>query len=489
MAQSTDISHCNSARDDQSAPCRHGGRGPRRHAGGGHRLRSARRRVRAVEHSRSAAPGGRDRRRRRSTAARGRSTAGAVPMSAVTPTGASLAQGGSWNGPPPWSASKWTRSTPSRRRCASGRSSDLPLLVQLAEPSVGTGLENRCSPARAACSTWHRWRHPPSWRPACSAPPTPLNWAGYELAPSGQAQPWSRCPRPTTPSGPRRPPAPRRHHARSATRPWSCARPRPPRFTRGDRVAVLGTAEELQRMQISTTGPGAPGALSRPGPPASACRWDCVRRRATAPWPLWPAALFALIVVATIVLHYTFRPDNGHAHLGCSTPCISRWRPWQPWATATTTSPARARGSLCSPSASSVLTAWVCVLEQLSHSSQHSIACTAVGARSLGRRGGTSMVDRVHRHRPRRSRDQRGPSARGPKASRSSSLTRRRQPLPLTSPRPGSPVVPFADATQSQHHRMVNIADAKAVAVLTSGDLTKVEPACQLARVVGGTLG
>ncbi len=38
----------------------------------------------------------------------------------------------------------------------------------------------------------------------------------------------------------------------------------------------------------------------------------------------------------------------------------------------------------------------------------------------------------------------------------------------------GVPVV-IADATQSQTHRMVNIADAKAVAVLTSADLTNIE--------------
>ena len=48
----------------------------------------------------------------------------------------------------------------------------------------------------------------------------------------------------------------------------------------------------------------------------------------------------------------------------------------------------------------------------------------------------------------------------------------------------GVPVV-IADATQSQTHRMVNIADAKAVAVLTSGDLTNIETGLSVRESLG----
>ena len=48
----------------------------------------------------------------------------------------------------------------------------------------------------------------------------------------------------------------------------------------------------------------------------------------------------------------------------------------------------------------------------------------------------------------------------------------------------GVPVV-IVDATQSQTHRMVNIADAKAVAVLTSADLTNIETGLSVRESLG----
>ena len=48
----------------------------------------------------------------------------------------------------------------------------------------------------------------------------------------------------------------------------------------------------------------------------------------------------------------------------------------------------------------------------------------------------------------------------------------------------GVPVV-IADATQSQTHRMVNIVDAKAVAVLTSADLTNIETGLSVRESLG----
>jgi Trk K+ transport system NAD-binding subunit len=48
----------------------------------------------------------------------------------------------------------------------------------------------------------------------------------------------------------------------------------------------------------------------------------------------------------------------------------------------------------------------------------------------------------------------------------------------------GVPVV-IADATQSQTHQMVNIADAKAVAVLTSADLTNIETGLSVRESLG----
>ena len=43
----------------------------------------------------------------------------------------------------------------------------------------------------------------------------------------------------------------------------------------------------------------------------------------------------------------------------------------------------------------------------------------------------------------------------------------------------------IADATQLQTHRMVNIADAKAVAVLTSADLTNIETGLSVRESLG----
>ena len=51
----------------------------------------------------------------------------------------------------------------------------------------------------------------------------------------------------------------------------------------------------------------------------------------------------------------------------------------------------------------------------------------------------------------------------------------------------GVPVA-IVDATQSQTHRMVDIADAKAVAVLTSADRTNVETRTVGPRITGRTV-
>ena len=56
----------------------------------------------------------------------------------------------------------------------------------------------------------------------------------------------------------------------------------------GDRVAVLGTVDELQRMGITTTRPRTARRGRSGWPAASGCRSASRSKRATAPWRSWP---------------------------------------------------------------------------------------------------------------------------------------------------------------------------------------------------------
>jgi Trk K+ transport system NAD-binding subunit len=249
----------------------------------------------------------------------------------------------------------------------------------------------------------------------------------------------------------------------------------------GDRVAVLGTVEELQRMEISTTG-------SANGPARSVGLGRRIRlqvgialeegNRALA---IVASALFALIVVATIVLHYTFRPDDGQAHLGFLDSLYFTVE------TVATVGYGDYSFSHQSP--------WLIVLAVALIVLGVALVSTAFALftnilvsrrieRSLGRRQVPGMVDHVIVI---------GLGAVGISVVRRLVaegesvvvIERDADNRYLSQARAlGVPVV-IADATQSQTHRMVNIADAKAVAVLTSGDLTNIETGLSVRESLG----
>jgi voltage-gated potassium channel Kch len=344
---------------------------------------------------------------------------------------------------------------------------DLPLVVQLANPSVARALERVSGPGSvldvASLAA-------PSFVEACLLRPShAIELAGIDFA----VVKLTVEPKPETHDTFR---AHFGHLAPVAIMPVGDApmelcpgRDHP--LHAGDRVAVLGTVDELQRMQISTTGPVN-------GPSRSVSLGRRIRlqmgialeegNRALA---IVASALFALIVVATIVLHYTFRPDNGHAHLsfldslyftvetvatvGYGDYSFSHQNPWL-----------------------IVLAIALILLGVALVSTAFALFTNILVSRrierSLGRRQVPGMVEHVIVI---------GLGAVGISVVRRLVaegesvvvIERDADNRYLSQARAlGVPVV-IADATQSQTHRMVNIADAKAVAVLTSGDLTNIE--------------
>ena len=159
---------------------------------------------------------------------------------------------------------------------------ELPLVVQLANPSVAQALE-RVS-GRAACWTWRRWRLPPSSRPASDVRRMPLSWPG-STSPScnsvsrdsaaaaaddtfrghfGHLAPVAIMPSGDVPMAT----CPERDHPLHG----------------GDRVAVFGTLDELKNMGISTTHTPDVPQRSVGLAAASGCRSTSPSRKATAPW-------------------------------------------------------------------------------------------------------------------------------------------------------------------------------------------------------------
>ena len=249
----------------------------------------------------------------------------------------------------------------------------------------------------------------------------------------------------------------------------------------GDRVAVLGTVEELQRMQISTTRPANGPARSVGLGRRIRLQIGIALEEGNRALAIVASALFALILVATIVLHYTFRPDDGHAHLGFLASLYFTVE------TVATVGYGDYSFSHQSP--------WLLVLAILLILLGVALVSTAFALftnilvsrrieRSLGRRQVPGMTDHVIVI---------GLGAVGISVVRRLVaegesvvvIERDADNRYLSQARAlGVPVV-IADATQSQTHRMVNIADAKAVAVLTSGDLTNIETGLSVRESLG----
>jgi voltage-gated potassium channel Kch len=249
----------------------------------------------------------------------------------------------------------------------------------------------------------------------------------------------------------------------------------------GDRVAVLGTVDELQRMGISTTQPA-------DGPTRSIGLARRVRlqigialeegNRALA---VVATALLALIVVATVVLHFTFRPDGAHSHLGFLSSLY--------FAVETVATVGYGDYSFSDQSPWLIVCAIVLIITGVALVSTAFALFTNILVsrrieRSLGRRQVPGMVDHVIVI---------GLGAVGISVVRRLVvegetvvvIERDADNRYLAQARAlGVPVV-IADATQSQTHRMVNIADAKAVAVLTSADLTNIETGLSVRESLG----
>jgi len=239
----------------------------------------------------------------------------------------------------------------------------------------------------------------------------------------------------------------------------------------GDRVAVLGTVDELQNMGVSTTTPTS-------GPTRSVglgrrlhLQIGIALEEGNRALAIVASALLALIVVATVMVHYAFRPDATPHHLGFLASLY--------FTVETVATVGYGDYSFSHQSAWLIVFAIVLIVLGVALVSTAFALFTNILVsrrieRSLGRRQVPGMVDHVIVI---------GLGAVGISVVRRLVaegesvvvIERDADNRYLSQARAiGVPVV-IADATQSQTHRMVNIADAKAVAVLTSRDLTNIE--------------
>jgi voltage-gated potassium channel Kch len=354
---------------------------------------------------------------------------------------------------------------------------DLPLVVQLANPSVARALERVSGPGSvldvASLAA-------PSFVEACLLRPShAIELAGIDFAvvkltvePSSQVHDTFRAhfghlaPVAIMPAG---------------DAPMELCPGRDHPVHTGDRVAVLGTVEELHRMEISTTrpanGPARTVGLGR----RLRLQVGIALEEGNRALAIVATALFALIVVATIVLHYTFRPDDGHAHLGFLASLY--------FTVETVATVGYGDYSFAHQGPWLIVLAIVLILLGVALVSTAFALFTNILVsrrieRSLGRRQVPGMVDHVIVI---------GLGAVGISVVRRLVaegesvvvIERDADNRYLSQARAlGVPVV-IADATQSQTHRMVNIADAKAVAVLTSGDLTNIETGLSVRESLG----
>ena len=249
----------------------------------------------------------------------------------------------------------------------------------------------------------------------------------------------------------------------------------------GDRVAVLGTVEELDRVGI-----GMGTRSSDPRRSVGLARRVRVQlqialdegNRALA---VVAAALLLLIVAATVLMRLAYHPTDGAAHLGLLNSLYFTVE------TVATVGYGDYTFSSQSP--------WLMALGILLIVSGVALVSTAFALftnilvsrrieRSLGRRQVPGMVDHVILIglgsvgiSVVRGLVEEGESVVVVERDQDNRYLAQARAL-------GVPVI-IADATQSQTHRMVNLHDAKAVAVLTSADLTNIETGLAVRESLG----
>jgi voltage-gated potassium channel Kch len=354
---------------------------------------------------------------------------------------------------------------------------DLPLVVQLANPSVARALERVSGPGSvldvASLAA-------PSFVEACLLRPShAIELAGIDFAvvklavESGEAAHdtfrahfGNLAPVAIMPAG-------------DASMEMCPGRDHP--LHSGDRVAVLGTVDELERMGVSTTMPTTGPARSVGLARRLHLQVGIALEEGNRALAIVASALFALIVVATVVLRYTFRPDDTTHHLGFLSSLY--------FTVETVATVGYGDYSFSHQSKWLIVFAVVLIVLGVALVSTAFALFTNILVsrrieRSLGRRQVPGMVDHVIVI---------GLGAVGISVVRRLVaegesvvvIERDADNRYLSQARAiGVPVV-IADATQSQTHRMVNIADAKAVAVLTSRDLTNIETGLSVRESLG----
>ena len=249
----------------------------------------------------------------------------------------------------------------------------------------------------------------------------------------------------------------------------------------GDRVAVLGTADELRTVGIDATstiaGPTRRVGLLR----RTRLQIDIALEEGNKALAVVAASLLALLVVATVLLHETYRPAGQPQHLGV---LASLYFSVETVATVGYGDYTFAQQPAWLMACGIVLIVAGVALVSTVFALFTNILVSRRIERSLGRRQVPGMTDHVIVI---------GLGAVGisvvrglvSEGQRVVVIERDADNRYLAQARAlGVPVV-IADATQVQTHQMVNIADAKAVAVLTSGDLTNIETGLSVRESLG----
>ena len=250
---------------------------------------------------------------------------------------------------------------------------------------------------------------------------------------------------------------------------------------RGDRVAVLGTSDELSAAGLGTArDPSAP--RNRVSPWIRLARRTATlleeRNRALT---IVIAGLVALIVVATIVVRLCFVLPEGQGHLGILTSAY--------FVVETVATVGYGDFSFAAQSPWMIVFAIALIILGVAIVSTAfalftNILVTSRIERSLGRSEVTGMTDHIVVI---------GLGAVGISVVRGLVLEGQRVVVIERDERNryldqaralGVPIV-IADATQSQTHHMVHLGDATAVAVLTSADLTNIETGLAIRETLG----
>jgi voltage-gated potassium channel Kch len=249
----------------------------------------------------------------------------------------------------------------------------------------------------------------------------------------------------------------------------------------GDRVAVLGTLDELGKVGIEARH-GAHVPLRTVGFVRR------LRRRAATllehgnrALTFVAAGLFALIVAATVILHFAYQDPNSHRHLGF---LASLYFTVETVSTVGYGDYTYAHQEAWLKVVGIVIIMLGVALVSTAFALFTNILVSRRIERSLGRREVPGMVDHVIVI---------GLGSVGisvvrglvAEGQRVVVIERDADNRYLAQARAlGVPVI-IADATQSQTHRMVNIDDAVAVAVLTSADLTNIETGLSIRESLG----